>query len=164
MTARDEPIPSRETRSAAAWRRSSRSPLPDEGPSGFSLAAAAAATFVVLYLAPICCLPILAALVPAGEHAGPLALPIFTSALRDAAAGTAVLVVLSLLLSTAERRWRFPDWLPPALSFPSAVLLVLPSALVQGGPWPAWLAFAAMIAVACCLHWVFLRWARDVWD
>jgi len=126
---------------------------------------AALVSFVFLSMGPFFVAPVLFGLMDDGESGGPLLLGIYAhNPLLEALVGTAVLTILSLVLTFVLRSRPCPHWLPFAVSFPVAWALVLPSMLELGGWWVAWLAFGALLAGAFCLHWQAFQWARDAWD
>ncbi|MFO0888078.1 MAG: hypothetical protein U0790_02910 [Isosphaeraceae bacterium] len=157
-----EPLP---TEGGPLRRSVGRQPVAyNEGVPVFSLAFAAVISFVALCIAPAWLHPMLATLVPEGQNVGPLALPLFANSYLEALGVSALLTAIGLVLVSVERFRLYPPWLPLALSFPVAWALILPSALVQGGPWLSWLAFGCIVASVFCVYWTVLNWARGVWD
>jgi len=136
----------------------------DEGLPVFSLVAAAALSALLIYLSPLICLPLLARFLPEGENVGPLALPIFTGGPGEVLAGAGFLTILCMVILSIDRTRPIPSWLPMALSLPTAWFLILPSAIVRGGPLLSWLVLGVLIACLFCIHWLVLCAARGIWD
>ncbi len=155
------PVGEPRLRSDTAVRRLEVRP---EGLPILALIATGLITFVVLATSSWTIFPILAEYLDAGGGLGPLLLPtMFDSVLAEALAGTAFLLIISVMILMVEQRREFPPWVPYCASFPVAWLLTLPSALEYGGPLSMWIAFGAMVAAVFCMHWQAFTWARTIW-
>lgn len=82
----------------------------------------------------------------------------------NATLGTVVLTVVAVGLQLLRQYRRFPDWLPLALAWPTALALVGPSAVEHADDWASWLVLGALAALAFCSHWLGLLLAEEAWD
>ena len=138
---------------------------PDEAPSLACNAAAAIFSFFALaaleYVSPLFMLGFSATM----ESAWMLWMELLPyGPLANATLGMIVLTVVAVGLQLFQRHRRFPDWLPLALAWPTALALVGPSALEHADDWASWLVLGALAALVFCSHWLCLLLAREAWD
>ena len=75
-----------------------------------------------------------------------------------------MLTVVAVALQLFQRYRRFPDWLPLVLAWPSALVLVGPSALEHADDWASWLVLGGFAAFLFCCHWLCLLLMKEAWD
>ncbi|APW61137.1 hypothetical protein [Paludisphaera borealis] len=138
--------------------------VPEEPPSFACNLAAAIFSFVLLAVVDVFSSQFLMVLFTAFEDACLLILEFLPyGPIVDAALGAIVLTLIAVALQLFQRYWRFPSWLPLALAWPTAWMLVAPSAL-EHGDWASWLILGTLGAGVFCSHWLCILLAQEAWD
>ncbi len=125
---------------------------------------AAFLSFVLLVLAPT----ILMDFVPLPDDFAAvfvLMVPIAFLERTTAAFGVALLFfVIGIGFQLWQRRKGLPAWWPLVVAFPVAAFLLAPEALVRGESIWGWAELGAAIALAFCVHWLFVLAAVELMD
>jgi hypothetical protein len=125
---------------------------------------AAFLSFLFLVLAPT----ILLNFVPLPEELAAVFVQIVPLALSERAAAALGVALLFLVLGIGFQVWRYrrglASWWPLVLAFPVAGVLVVPDALSLAEPIWVWAMMGMAIALAFCVHWLFVLAADELMD